>query len=91
MSDDKRGLAHNIIVENRNRLEMAGVTDIDSFTENTVVAYTDFGEVCVTGSNLHVDKLSIETGQLYLTGQIDSIAYYDGAPREKSLFGRLFK
>ncbi|MBQ1235324.1 MAG: YabP/YqfC family sporulation protein [Oscillospiraceae bacterium] len=91
MNDDKRGLAHNMIVENRNRLEMAGVTDIDSFTENTVVAYTDFGEVCVTGNNLHVDKLSIETGQLYLTGQIDSITYYDGAPREKGLFGRLFK
>ena len=91
MSDDKRGLAHNIIVESRNRLEMAGVTDIDSFTENTVVAYTDFGEVCITGSGLHVDKLSIETGQLHLTGQIDSIAYYDSSPREKSLFGRLFK
>ena len=91
MSDDKRGLAHNIIVENRNHLEMAGVTDIDSFTENTVVAYTDFGEVCVTGSSLHVDKLSIESGQLYLTGQIDSITYYDGAPREKGLLGRLFK
>jgi len=91
MADDKRGLAHSIIMENRGHLEMVGVTDIDSFSEESVIAYTDYGEVCITGHNLHVDKLSIESGQLMLTGQIDSVAYYDSTPKERGFLSRLFK
>lgn len=92
MAEDKRGvMPHNLILENRSHCEISGVTDIDSFSEESIIAYTDFGEVCILGKALHIDKLSIESGQLTLDGEISSVTYYDQRPKEKSLLGKLFK
>ena len=40
---------HNLILEDRKKLRMTGVTDVDSFDESTVLAYTCAGELTVTG------------------------------------------
>lgn len=36
-------LPHNIIMEDRKKLSVSGVTDIDSFDEQTIIAITDLG------------------------------------------------
>ena len=84
-------LPHNLILEDRKSLTVTGVSDVDSFDEQTVVVYTEMGELTVKGADLHIGRLSIETGELNLTGNIYALAYTDDRAHQGGLFGRLFK
>ena len=92
MADEKRTvkLPHNLILEDRRLLTITGVADIDSFDEQTIVAYTDLGELTVRGSGLHINRLNIETGELTLTGEVTSLTYSEGRP-SGGVLSRLFK
>lgn len=83
---------HNIILEGRKKLSLSGVTDVDSFDENTVLLYTCMGEMTVRGADLHVNGLSVESGEMSIEGEIKSIVYGDPDRRSPlSLFGKLFR
>jgi sporulation protein YabP len=83
---------HNIILEDRRMLMVSGVSDVDSFDEQTVMLYTELGELTVRGSDLHMNKLNVETGEVSIEGNIASLAYQDEAPRSSGGFiGKLFR
>lgn len=82
---------HSLIVENRKMLTATGVSNVDSFDEQTVVATTDLGDLTVHGSKLHIDKLNLETGELTLDGEIVSFAYTENHSSGGGMFSRLFK
>ena len=84
------GMPHQLILQQRNRLELTGVSDLDSFDEATVTAYTSLGELTVRGRQLHVLALDLENGSLSLEGQVDSLTYVDTDGRT-GFFGRLFR
>ncbi|MBQ1950202.1 MAG: sporulation protein YabP [Clostridia bacterium] len=84
------GLPHQLIMQERSRLELTGVSDVDSFDDATVTAYTSLGELTVRGRQLHVRQLNLESGSLSVEGQIDALSYTDTAPRG-GFFGRLFR
>ncbi len=81
---------HSLIVENRRTLTASGVSNVDSFDEQTIVAYTDLGELIIRGSQLKINKLNIETGELTLMGDIISMSYSENKP-VGGFFSRLFK
>lgn len=81
---------HQIIMQDRCRLELTGVSDVDSFDETTVLVYTSLGQLTVRGQGLHVRRLDLEGGSLSLEGQVDSLVYADTLQRG-GFFGRLFK
>ena len=65
-----------------------------SFDENTIVLDTDMGLLTIRGKDLHVNRLSLEKGEVDLSGNIDSIAYSDVHAEQKqgeNLFARLFR
>ncbi len=68
---------HNLILEDRNKLSLSGVTDVESFNDNEVSLYTSQGELVIRGKNLHVDEVSLETGDLEMSGEVKSIIYGD--------------
>jgi len=37
------------------------------------------GTLVVTGENLHIDKLSLDGGELHVDGRVDALSYEDGA------------
>lgn len=83
---------HNIILEDRRSLMVSGVSDVDSFDEQTVMLYTELGELTVRGTDLHMNKLNVETGDVSIEGNIASLAYQDEAPRSSGGFiGKLFR
>ena len=47
MAEEKKmmKIPHNVILEDRRVLTVSGVTDIDSFDEQTVILFTDLGEL----------------------------------------------
>ena len=81
---------HSLILENRKMLTATGVSNVDSFNEQEIVAYTDLGELIVRGSKLHIDKLNIETGELTIDGEVVSMTY-SGNQSSGGFFSRLFK
>ena len=84
-------MPHHVIIEDRRALTVSGVSDVDSFDDMTVVIYTDLGELTVKGEGLHINKLNIETGDLTLSGQINSLTYSEIQNKASGFFGRLFK
>ena len=76
--DDKsilRDMPQNIIIENRSRVSISGVSDVGNFDENTVVLNTNRGLLTVRGTGLHVERLSLETGELAVEGLISGLDY----------------
>lgn len=86
-------LPHNVIMEDRKTVSITGVNDVDSFDENVIVAFTDLGELTVKGIGLHITKLTIETGELTLSGEIQSLVYTNdnGTGKQGGFFSRVFR
>lgn len=88
---EKNISSHSLILENRNKLSLTGVTDVDSFDETTIVAYTDYGELTVSGSDLHICVLNIEHGELTVEGNIAGLNYLNQQPKSSGFFSRMFR
>ena len=84
-------MPHSLILENRKVLTATGVSNVDSFDEQTIVAYTDLGELVIKGRNLHINKLNIETGELTLNGDVTSMSYSDNQSSNAGFFSKMFK
>ncbi|MGI5985494.1 MAG: sporulation protein YabP [Clostridiales bacterium] len=81
---------HNVILEDRTHLSISGVIDVDSFDDRQIITKTSKGSLILSGSDLHIDKLSLDTGELVVTGLITDLGYEETAPGG-SLWSRLFK
>lgn len=93
MEDAKKAVKvpHNLILEDRKHLTVSGVSDIDSFDEETIVVYTVMGELTIKGSDLHINALNIETGELTIEGSMYSFVYQENEKTKGSFFSKIFK
>ena len=92
MQDKNIKQNQNLILENRKSLSISGITDVDSFDEKAICLYTQLGELTIQGKELHIDSMSVETGDMSITGDIWAIIYGDKEKKSPlSFFGRLFK
>ena len=82
---------HNIIMEDRKKLSVSGVTDIDSFDEQTIIAITDLGELTIRGWNLHITRLNLEQSELMVDGDISSLTYTDVRPKAQGFFSKVLR
>ena len=83
---------HNIIIENRKSMSISGITDVDSFDEKAICLYTQLGELTVQGRELHIDSMSVETGNMTITGEIWAMIYGDSDRKGPlSALGKLFR
>mgnify|MGYP000971578217 CR=1 FL=1 len=80
---------HELRLENRARLSVNGVREVESFDENAIVLATTRGTLIVRGTGLHLQMLSLEGGQVGVDGSIDSMSYEDPVPAG-GFFARLF-
>ncbi len=71
---------HGISLEDRTRLNVTGVEDVESFDENVIVMNTACGDLIVRGSGLHIGRISLDIGQLSVEGNISELSYEDKAP-----------
>lgn len=81
-----------LILENREKLNVTGVLDVESFNEESIVAVTDLGVLMIRGSDLHINKLNLDSNELIVEGDIYSLEYNDGEnTKSKSFFSKMFK
>lgn len=84
---------HRLNLDNRKQAGFTGVTDVVSFDPVKVILETDYGQITIKGDNLHMNRLSVEKGEVDLDGRIDSIVYSDSNNHKKteSLMTRLLR
>lgn len=81
---------HSLSLENRELLTLSGVLDVTGFDEETVNLKTPAGTLIVKGNTLHINHLSLDTGQVSIDGRINSLQYL-GDTRQKGIVSKLFR
>lgn len=80
----------NIVIENRSKLSVTGVNEVDGFDSECVVFHTVLGQLTVRGKSLKLTGLENGTGVLTVEGSIHGVVYTND--RQKSgIFGKLFR
>ncbi len=90
----KKDIVQNIILENRNKLSISGVNDVLSFDDQIVILETDLGMLTVKGDDLRINKLSIDTSEVVVEGNIYNLSYSEKQAHKStggSLLGKIFK
>ena len=94
MEEKSGSRPHACLLQNRAAANLTGVREVVSFDENQVVMDTDLGLLTLKGKDLHVSRLSVEKGEVDVTGTVDSMAYSSNEAYRKagqSFFVRLFR
>lgn len=100
ITDDKKSISKNIIknqnvvIENRERINVTGVYDVINFDEELVTVDTELGILIIKGTDLKMNRLSLESSELVIEGEINSINYSDKnnlGNTKTSLFNKIFK
>ena len=79
---------HSLTLDSRKKLKLSGITDVESFDENEVRLSTSLGEMTVEGDGLHIEKLTLDSGDLLITGNISCLRYEDSQTVRRGLFAR---
>ena len=83
---------HNFLLENREKMSISGVLDVDIFNPDMVVVQTEMGMLTIKGVDLHINKLNLESAELCVEGEIGSCIYSDKTSSGGSgLLGKIFK
>ena len=94
-NEDKRprqeAADHHVILEGRASLSVSGVEEVESFDENAIVMRTSLGTLVVRGEELHIEKLSLDGGDLRVEGMVDSLTYEDDGGPRAGFLARLFR
>ena len=81
----------NIIIENRAKLTAGGVRDVESFSPERIVLITDNHLLTVSGRGMKVKKLSTESGEIFIEGEINGCVYSAGRGEKESFLKRVLK
>ena len=83
-------MSHHIILEEREQLVVSGVEEVESFDENTILLTTAQGALEIQGEGLHIEKLSLDGGDLRVEGRVSALIYEtDIGRRGGGFFSRL--
>lgn len=85
---------HKIMLTNRRTCTINGVADVLSFDIHEILLETDQGMLTLKGDDLHVNRLSLEKGEVDVDGRIDSLTYSEvtgNHGKSESFLSRLFK
>ncbi len=83
-------LTHRLVLESREKLTVSGVEEVESFDETTIVMDTALGALVVRGEGLHIEKLSLDGGDLAVEGTVESLTYEESRERG-GFFSRLWR
>lgn len=94
MEEKKTAHGHRVLMNNRQSGSFSGILDVLSFDVGEILLETEQGMLLIKGRDLHVNRLSLEKGEVDIAGQIDGLSYSDvadGAKGGGSLLSRLFR
>lgn len=86
-------VVQNLILENREKLSISGVLDVLSFDDQVIMVETELGLLTIKGENLRITKLSIDTSEVIVEGNISYLAYSNKEVEKNkgSIISKIFK
>lgn len=74
--NNSASVSQNVLMFNRSRVELDGIIDVESFTDQYVIAESSLGKISLDGEELKIESFSTETGKLVVNGKLDSVCYF---------------
>ena len=68
-------MGHRVMLEEREQLVISGVEEVESFDESTIFLTTAQGCLEIQGEGLHIEKLSLDGGDLKVEGRVNALLY----------------
>ena len=87
-------VVQNIVLENREKLSVSGVNGVLSFDDQVVLVDTELGLLTVKGENIRINKLSLDTSEVIIEGEISCLNYSQKNQEKSSgtsLLSKIFK
>ena len=84
--------AHIVNIDNRERVSVTEVADVESFNEEIIILILKNGGLVIRGEDLHIQKLNLEDGTVLISGAIGSAVYTERKDRpEKGFLKKILK
>ena len=87
---DGPALSHHVALEEREQLVISGVEEVESFDESAILLSTARGGLEIQGEGLHIEKLSLDGGDLKVEGRVNALIYDTDGRERGGWLGRLF-
>lgn len=83
----------NIVLEDRKKMTLTGVIEVISFDDEKISLNTQLGPLTIKGTNLKMNKLDVQNGDVMIVGEVYYIVYSgkEAKKEKESLIGKLFK
>lgn len=84
----------DVCLFSRERMELSGIDEVESFTDEIITVSSVLGMIGIEGKNLKIESFSADSGELKITGYIDSLYYYaanDKSDERHGIFAKLFR
>ena len=80
---------HDVMIYGRAKTEMTGISDVVSFSDESITLNMVDGDMTVEGEGLKIDSFDSKSGRLTVNGKINALIYYGDAERKgkRRLFG----
>ena len=82
---------HQVVLKNRQELNIEGVVSVESFDDQEVVLETEEGLLVIRGENLNVSQLNIDAGKLNVTVSVRILEYLGVSGQKSGFFSKFFR
>jgi len=83
---------HDISIYGRKKVEVTGVSSVESFDVNEFALITSGGPLSIQGTNLHMKHLDLQEGVVIIEGTVSSLDYTsENKPKKKSFVKRILR
>ncbi len=76
---------YSIILNNQSKLSLTGIQEVISTNDKMLILKTNGKKLTISGNDINITKLIVDTGEMEATGTFDSIKY------DKTFTGNIFK
>ena len=91
MDEKKVTMPHSLIIESRKSISVTGVTGADNFNDEEIILYTSCGQLTIKGDGLQVGILNTESGDVTVSGSVNSVFYSERAEKHQSFWKKVLK
>jgi sporulation protein YabP len=83
---EKKSSEHSIFLVNRREIKITGVIRVIAFDDTYVTLSSALGDIDVSGNDMKIDALDLESGLALISGEICGINYIEDSPKKKKHF-----
>ena len=74
---------HQVVITDKNRLEMDSVISVRAFDEDGVLLETSVGNISVEGKDLKIENFEKASSRILITGSITCVFYLEKRMKKK--------